>query len=90
MTEQAGHDIRQLLQPVRRLHEQIRASVVEASERAREAGVVVTDVAGGPLRARLAVEPDVSWAGYANERIRATIEPLLHAALTERGLMDQD
>src|SRR6185503_19322279 len=37
---------------------------------AREAGVIVTGVDGGPLNARLAVEPDVSWAGYANERIR--------------------
>jgi len=28
---------------------------------ARELGVVVTGPDGGPLRARLAVEPDVSW-----------------------------
>ena len=28
---------------------------------AREAGVVVTDLDGEPLRARLAVEPDVAW-----------------------------
>jgi len=48
---------------------------------AREAGVIVTDVDGGPLKARLAIDPDVSWAGYANERIRASIEPLLHAAI---------
>jgi fructose-1,6-bisphosphatase/inositol monophosphatase family enzyme len=54
---------------------------------AREAGVIVTDVEGGPLAARLAVEPDVSWVGYANERIRATIEPLLQAALQQRGLL---
>ena len=53
---------------------------------AREAGVIVTDVEGGPLNARLAVEPDVSWAGYANQHIRATVEPLLHAALKKRGL----
>ncbi len=53
---------------------------------AREAGVIVTDVEGGPLSARLAVEPDVSWAGYANQHIRATVEPLLHAALKNRGL----
>jgi hypothetical protein len=55
---------------------------------AREAGVIVTNVAGGPLKAPLAVEPDVSWAGYANERIRATIEPLLQAALQKRGLLN--
>jgi len=55
---------------------------------AREAGVIVTGVDGERLNARLAVEPDVSWVGYANERIRATIEPLLHAALQTRGLID--
>ena len=38
---------------------------------ARELGVIVTDGSGGPLRARLAVEPDVAWAGYANDAIRA-------------------
>ena len=54
---------------------------------AREAGVIVTDVNGGPLSAPLAVEPDVSWAGYANERIRAQIEPRLQAALRTRGLL---
>lgn len=56
---------------------------------ARELGVIVTDAAGGPLRATLAVEPDVAWAGYANEAIRAQIEPLLQAALDRRGLLNQ-
>jgi hypothetical protein len=55
---------------------------------AREAGVIVTGVDGGLLNASLAVEPDVSWVGYANDRIRATIEPLLQSALRERGLFD--
>ncbi|HKY45153.1 MAG TPA: hypothetical protein VJM50_18825 [Pyrinomonadaceae bacterium] len=55
---------------------------------AREAGVIVTGVDGGVLNARLAVEPDVSWVGYANERIRATVEPLLQSALRKRGLLD--
>ena len=54
---------------------------------AREAGVVVTDVRGGPLRAPLTVEADVAWAGYANERVRAQVEPLLLAALERRGLL---
>jgi hypothetical protein len=54
---------------------------------AREAGVIVTGVDGGPLNASLAVEPDVSWAGYANQRIRGTVEPLLHEALKKRGLL---
>lgn len=54
---------------------------------AREAGVIVTDIDGGPLRARLAVEPDVAWAGYANEQVRAQLEPLLRRALARRGLL---
>ena len=54
---------------------------------AREAGVIVTGVDGGLLNVSLAVEPDVSWVGYANDRIRATIEPLLQSALRERGLL---
>lgn len=53
---------------------------------AREAGVIVTDLNGEPLSARLAVEPDVAWAGYANAQVRAQIEPLLRAALARRGL----
>jgi len=53
---------------------------------AREAGVIVTGVHGGPLNARLAVEPDVSWVGYANSNIRATVEPLLQTALKSRSL----
>ena len=55
---------------------------------AREAGVVVTGVDGGPLNARLAVEPDVSWVGYANKNVQTTIEPLLQASLRKRGLLD--
>jgi len=54
---------------------------------AREAGVEVVGVTGKPLRARLAVEPDVAWVGYANSMIRAQIEPLLHSALSRRGLL---
>jgi fructose-1,6-bisphosphatase/inositol monophosphatase family enzyme len=53
---------------------------------AREAGVIVTDADGGPLRAPLSVEPDVAWVGYANQRVREQIEPLLRAALERRGL----
>ncbi len=56
---------------------------------ARELGVIVTDASSGPLRTPLAVEPDVAWAGYANEQIRAQIEPLLQAALGKRGLLGQ-
>ena len=52
---------------------------------AREAGVIVTDERGDHLLAPLKVEPDVAWAGYANDAIRGEIEPLLRAALKKRG-----
>jgi fructose-1,6-bisphosphatase/inositol monophosphatase family enzyme len=54
---------------------------------AREAGVYVTGVDGQQVNARLAVEPDVAWVGYANAGVRAQIEPLLLAALDRRGLL---
>jgi fructose-1,6-bisphosphatase/inositol monophosphatase family enzyme len=56
---------------------------------AREAGVLVTDAAGGPLDAPLDVEADVAWAGYANDAIRAQVEPLLQGALRSRGLLPE-
>ncbi|MEJ7618502.1 MAG: hypothetical protein WKF30_16395 [Pyrinomonadaceae bacterium] len=54
---------------------------------ARAAGVIVTNVAGESLRAPLDVEADIAWCGYANEHIRAEIEPLLQRALQKRGLL---
>jgi len=54
---------------------------------AREAGVIVTDVRGERLSAPLTVDADVAWAGYANEHIRAQIEPLLKRALERRGMI---
>ena len=56
---------------------------------AREAGVQVTDERGELLSAPLSVEPDVTWVGYANERIRHEIEPRLREALHRRGLLDE-
>jgi fructose-1,6-bisphosphatase/inositol monophosphatase family enzyme len=52
---------------------------------AREAGVIVTDERGDLLSAPLRVEPDIAWAGYANDAIRREIEPLLQDALKRRG-----
>jgi len=52
---------------------------------ASEAGAVVTDVSGQPLAARLNVDSDVAWAGYANEAIRRLVQPALQAALRRRG-----
>lgn len=54
---------------------------------ARELGVIVTDEHGAPLRAPLNVEANVTWIGYANEHIRAQMEPPLQAALRRRGLL---
>lgn len=54
---------------------------------AREDGVIVTNVRGEALTAPLAVDADVAWAGYANNAIRAQVEPLLLAALVRRGLL---
>ncbi len=55
---------------------------------ARECGVVVTDGRGAPLDAPLNVEADVSWVGYANAGLRATVEPVLQAALRARGWIE--
>jgi fructose-1,6-bisphosphatase/inositol monophosphatase family enzyme len=52
---------------------------------AEESGVIVTDADGRPLDAPLDVDAEVAWAGYANERIRAQIEPLLQDARRARG-----
>jgi hypothetical protein len=54
---------------------------------AQELGIIVTDVVGQPLRARLNVTDDVAWVGYANPQIRAQVEPQLQAALRKRGLI---
>lgn len=50
---------------------------------AREAGVVVTDARGGPLSAPLDIRAAVAWAGYANEALRARVEPHLQELLKE-------
>jgi len=54
---------------------------------ARELGVIVTDERGQNLNPPLRIDAEVAWCGYANERIRAEIEPLLQGALKSRGLL---
>jgi hypothetical protein len=54
---------------------------------ARESGVIVTDERGEQLNARLGVEPDVAWIGYANNAVRAQIEPLLRAEMKNKKLI---
>jgi fructose-1,6-bisphosphatase/inositol monophosphatase family enzyme len=53
---------------------------------AREAGVIVRCPDGTPLQAPLDLASDVAWVGYANEAIRAQVEPALHAAMTANGV----
>jgi fructose-1,6-bisphosphatase/inositol monophosphatase family enzyme len=92
----AGHDrfiadLRALLQPVRAArglpaglcchpYDLCTALIAEA------AGVILTDPAGGPLDAPFDVTTDVGWIGYANARLRASVEPVLQGALKRRGL----
>lgn len=54
---------------------------------ATEAGVIITDPAGGRVDAPFDLTTDVAWVGYANEALRALIEPVLEAALRRRGLL---
>jgi fructose-1,6-bisphosphatase/inositol monophosphatase family enzyme len=54
---------------------------------AAEAGVHVVRPDGGPLDAPLDLTSDVAWAAYANDAVRAQVEPVLQAVLRERGLL---
>jgi len=54
---------------------------------ARESGVIITDACGAPLAALLDLEANVSWAGFANSKIRSLVEPVLIAALKSRELI---
>jgi fructose-1,6-bisphosphatase/inositol monophosphatase family enzyme len=93
----AGHDrfvadLRPLMEPLlqkrgRRLGICCHAYDVCTELIARELGVIVTDERGEQLNAPLSVAADVTWCGYANEHIRAEIEPLLRLALESRGLV---
>jgi fructose-1,6-bisphosphatase/inositol monophosphatase family enzyme len=53
---------------------------------AREAGIIISDVTGLPLQAKLNLDAEVNWAGYANNDIRLCIEPLLQKALMSRDM----
>jgi hypothetical protein len=47
--------------------------------------VIVCDLWGEPLRAPLAVAPDVAWVAYANAALRDQIAPVLQDELQQRG-----
>jgi hypothetical protein len=46
-----------------------------------EGGVLITDATGRPLSAPLDTVTAVAWVGYANQTLRALIEPALHRHL---------
>lgn len=54
---------------------------------AEEAGVVIADPAGAPVDAPFDVTSEVAWVGYANEALRARVEPMLQQILRRRGLL---
>lgn len=54
---------------------------------AAEAGAHVVRPDGTPLDAPLDLTADVAWVAYANDAVRALVEPALHAVLAERGLL---
>ena len=53
---------------------------------AEEAGVIVTDPFGEPLRVPLDTETNVAWIGYANRELQAQIEPVLRDLLRAHRL----
>ena len=57
-----------------------------ASLIAAEAGVQLTDASGNELDAPFDLDADVAWVGYANDKLRARVEPALLGALSRRGL----
>ncbi len=57
---------------------------------AREAGVIITDLYGRPLNAALDVTSNVSWLAYANEHLRAQIEPKLQELLRKYKLISDE
>ena len=50
---------------------------------ARELGIIITDENGRQIDTELSVEPDIAWVGYANNKIRLQIEPLLRQELSK-------
>jgi hypothetical protein len=54
---------------------------------AEECGVRLSGADGSALDAPFDLGTDVAWVGYANDRIRARVEPALHGALARRGLL---
>ena len=54
---------------------------------AREAGVIITDERGNPVRANLNVTDNISWIGFANNSIKKEVEPHLVKPLMKYKLL---
>ena len=54
---------------------------------AEELGLHVTDPAGKAIDSPFDLEADVAWVAYANEKLRARIEPTFRAALARRAML---
>lgn len=54
----------------------------------KEAGLIITDVYGNNLNTPIDLLTNVDWIGYANENIRAEVEPILYALLKKYGLIE--
>jgi hypothetical protein len=50
--------------------------------------MIITDVYGQRLDAPLDVLSAVDWIGYANQHIRAEVEPVLQHLLRKYGLLE--
>ena len=85
MTNDGVRDIRQLLGPVRRLHEQIRASVVDASTRASlgELSAVVSEQEGDTIFALDRISEELLIDFFEREVVDA------HACVTDRRGIDR-
>lgn len=93
----AGHDrfiadIRPLLVPVLASRGQPRPLCCHPYDLcsalvAEELGVRLTDGFGAPLDAPFDLDADVAWVAYANDGLRARVEPALRAALARRGFL---
>lgn len=54
---------------------------------ARQAGVVITDGFGRPLRSKLDVHSGVHWCGFANESLASQIQPVINRWLADHGIL---
>jgi hypothetical protein len=52
-----------------------------------EAGIIITDGHGNPLRAPLDLTTEINWIGYANPHIEQEVKPILNTLLKKYHLL---